>query len=177
MVGFIIGILLGFCGYGWKSLPHHNCQPTVRDVSGCSHASVATYDLYHDGRACSAFQRGTQKLVKRFPDRQITVGMDTALIVGHPSVIAPALLLIPVIVILAVILPGNRVMPLGDLSQFVFSLPAWCLFSMATLFALGDLDHFVRWWSVYCIVDGTGYQRSLPEVWYKPGCQRDVLFA
>ncbi|HAX7984109.1 TPA: PTS galactitol transporter subunit IIC, partial [Escherichia coli] len=50
----------------------------------------------------------------------ITVGMDTALIVGHPSVIAPALLLIPVIVILAVILPGNRVMPLGDLSQFVF---------------------------------------------------------
>ena len=61
-----------------------------------------------------------KKLVKRFPDRQITVGMDTALIVGHPSVIAPALLLIPVIVILAVILPGNRVMPLGDLSQFVF---------------------------------------------------------
>lgn len=61
-----------------------------------------------------------KKLVKRFPDRQITVGMDTALIVGHPSVIAPALLLIPVIVILTVILPGNRVMPLGDLSQFVF---------------------------------------------------------
>jgi len=61
-----------------------------------------------------------KKLVKRFPDREITVGMDTALIVGHPSVIAPALLLIPVIVILAVILPGNKVMPLGDLSQFVF---------------------------------------------------------
>ena len=39
-----------------------------------------------------------KKLVKRFPDREITVGMDTALIVGHPSVIAPALLLIPVIV-------------------------------------------------------------------------------
>ena len=46
--------------------------------------------------------------------------MDTALIVGHPSVIAPALLLIPFIVLVAVILPGNRVMPLGDLSQFVF---------------------------------------------------------
>ncbi len=80
------------------------------------------------------------------------------------------------IAILAVILPGNRVMPLGDLSPFVFSLPAWCLFSMAHI-RTGDLDHFVRWWSVYCIVDGAGYQRSLPEVWYKPGCQRDVLFA
>jgi len=61
-----------------------------------------------------------KKLVKKFPDREITVGMDTALIVGNPSVIAPALLLIPVMVILAVILPGNKVMPLGDLSQFVF---------------------------------------------------------
>ena len=46
--------------------------------------------------------------------------MDTALIIGHPSVIAPALLLIPAMVLLAVVLPGNRVMPLGDLSQFVF---------------------------------------------------------
>lgn len=36
----------------------------------------------------------TQKLVKRFPDRDITVGMDTALIVGNPSVISSALLLI-----------------------------------------------------------------------------------
>ena len=61
-----------------------------------------------------------KKLVKRFPDRDITVGMDTALIVGNPAVIAPSLLLIPVIVLLAVILPGNRVMPMGDLSQFVF---------------------------------------------------------
>lgn len=58
--------------------------------------------------------------MKRFPDRDITVGMDTALIVGNPSVISSALLLIPAMVILAVILPGNRVMPLGDLSQFVF---------------------------------------------------------
>ena len=36
-----------------------------------------------------------KKLVKRFPDRDITVGMDTALIVGNPSVISSALLLIP----------------------------------------------------------------------------------
>lgn len=66
-VGFIIGILLGFVVMAGNPLPHHNCQPTVRDVSGCSHAFVATYDLYHDGRACSAFQRGTQKTGQTFP--------------------------------------------------------------------------------------------------------------
>ncbi|EJH6416768.1 PTS galactitol transporter subunit IIC [Escherichia coli] len=121
MVGFIIGILLGFCGYGWKS-PYHTIIASLQ--LGMYLAAV----MLLLPRMTSIMMEGLvplsnvarKKLVKRFPDRQITVGMDTALIVGHPSVIAPALLLIPVIVILAVILPGNRVMPLGDLSQFVF---------------------------------------------------------
>lgn len=65
-----------------------------------------------------------KKMVKKFPNRQITVGMDTALIVGDPAVIAPALLLIPALVILAVILPGNKVLPMGDLSSLVFYVAA-----------------------------------------------------
>ncbi|EJX8477641.1 PTS galactitol transporter subunit IIC [Salmonella enterica] len=121
MVGFIIGILLGFCGYGWES-PYHTIIASLQ--LGMYLAAV----MLLLPRMTSIMMEGLvplsnvarKKLVKRFPDREITVGMDTALIVGHPSVIAPALLLIPVIVILAVVLPGNRVMPLGDLSQFVF---------------------------------------------------------
>lgn len=121
IIGFIIGILLGLCGYGWKS-PYHTIIASLQ--LGMYLAAV----MLLLPRMTSIMMEGLvplsnvarKKLVKRFPDRDITVGMDTALIVGHPSVIAPALLLIPVIVILAVLLPGNRVMPLGDLSQFVF---------------------------------------------------------
>ena len=120
-VGFIIGVLLGFCGYSWNS-PYHTIIDSVQ--LGMYLAAV----MLLLPRMTSIMMEGLvplsnvvrKKLVKRFPNRDITVGMDTALIIGHPAVIAPALLLIPIIVILAVILPGNKVMPLGDLSQFVF---------------------------------------------------------
>lgn len=121
VVGFILGILLGLFGYEWKD-PYHTIISSVQ--LGMFLAAVMLLlpkmtSIMMEGLVPLS-NAARKQLVKRFPDREITVGMDTALIVGNPSVIAPALLLIPIMVILAVILPGNKVMPLGDLSQFVF---------------------------------------------------------
>lgn len=121
VIGFLIGVGLGLLGYDWSD-PYHLTIDSIQ--LGMYLAAV----MLLMPKMTSIMMEGLvplsnavrKKLVKRFPDRDVTVGMDTALIVGHPSVIAPALLLIPFIVALAVILPGNRVMPLGDLSQFVF---------------------------------------------------------
>lgn len=121
VIGFVIGIALGLVGYDWSD-PYDLIIKSVQ--LGMYLAAV----MLLMPKMTSIMMEGLvplsgavrKKLVKRFPDRDVTVGMDTALIVGHPSVIAPALLLIPFIVLLAVVLPGNRVMPLGDLSQFVF---------------------------------------------------------
>lgn len=121
VVGFFIGLLLGLIGYGWDD-PYHTIIASVQ--LGMYLAAVMLLlpkmtSIMMEGLVPLS-NAARKSLVKRFPDRNITVGMDTALIVGNPSVIATSLLLIPVIVILAVILPGNKVMPLGDLSQFVF---------------------------------------------------------
>lgn len=121
VIGFIIGILLAVLGYDWGD-PYHSVIDALQ--LGMYLAAV----MLLMPKMTSIMMEGLvplsnairKNLVKRFPDRDITVGMDAALIVGNPSVIAPALLLIPCMVLLAVILPGNRVMPLGDLSQFVF---------------------------------------------------------
>jgi PTS system galactitol-specific IIC component len=59
-------------------------------------------------------------LHKRYGDREIYIGLDAALAVGHPSVMATALLLVPVTLFLAVILPGNKVLPFGDLATIPF---------------------------------------------------------
>ncbi|WP_191559580.1 galactitol-specific PTS transporter subunit IIC [Metabacillus idriensis] len=59
-------------------------------------------------------------LNKRFGDREIYIGLDAAVLLGHPSVIATALILTPVTVLLAVILPGNAVLPFGDLATIPF---------------------------------------------------------
>lgn len=121
MIGFIIGVCLGLLGYDWAdpytliidSL-HLGMQLAAVMLLLPKMTSIMMEGLVPISNAVR------KKLVKRFPDREITVGMDTALIVGNPDVIAPALLLIPTMVVLAMVLPGNIVMPLGDLSQFVF---------------------------------------------------------
>ncbi|KHD84712.1 PTS galactitol transporter subunit IIC [Heyndrickxia ginsengihumi] len=59
-------------------------------------------------------------LQKRYGDRELYIGLDAALSVGHPSVMATALLLVPITLFLAVILPGNKVLPFGDLSTIPF---------------------------------------------------------
>lgn len=120
-VGFLIGTILGLISSDWQ-------DPYMAIISSVQLGMYLAAVMLLLPRMTSIMMEGLvpfsnavrTKLVKKFPDRDITVGMDTALIIGDPAVIAPALLLIPVILILAVILPGNIVMPLGDLSQFVF---------------------------------------------------------
>jgi PTS system galactitol-specific IIC component len=53
-------------------------------------------------------------------DRNLTIGLDAAVAVGHPAVIATALVLVPITLFLAVILPGNQVLPFGDLATICF---------------------------------------------------------
>lgn len=73
-------------------------------------------------------------LRKRYPDRHdLYIGLDIAVAVGHPSVLSTALLLIPVGVLLAVILPGNKLLPLGDLANI------WVPISMVVLACRGNI--------------------------------------
>lgn len=57
---------------------------------------------------------------KKFKGRTLYIGLDAAVVVGHPSIIATSLLLIPTTLILAVILPGNITLPLAELSGLTF---------------------------------------------------------
>ncbi|GAB3804339.1 galactitol-specific PTS transporter subunit IIC [Virgibacillus kimchii] len=59
-------------------------------------------------------------LNKRFGDKEIYIGLDAAVALGHPAVIATALILVPITVVMAVILPGNALLPFGDLATIPF---------------------------------------------------------
>ncbi|MHC1684414.1 MAG: PTS galactitol transporter subunit IIC [Clostridiaceae bacterium] len=59
-------------------------------------------------------------LQTRYKGRELHIGLDAALSVGHPSTMATALILVPITIFLAVILPGNRVLPFGDLATIPF---------------------------------------------------------
>ncbi len=62
-------------------------------------------------------------LKKRFPNRDFYIGLDTALIIGEPAVLATGLLMIPMTLLLAMILPGNKVLPFVDLASLLFLVP------------------------------------------------------
>ncbi|SHE60058.1 PTS galactitol transporter subunit IIC [Alkalibacter saccharofermentans] len=57
---------------------------------------------------------------KRFGDRDIYIGLDAAVALGEPSVIAVGLVLVPITIILALIIPGNTVLPFADLAVIPF---------------------------------------------------------
>ncbi|HAE22947.1 MAG TPA: PTS galactitol transporter subunit IIC [Spirochaetaceae bacterium] len=57
---------------------------------------------------------------KRFSSmRGLSIAVDTGILMTNPSVIATGLILIPVSLFIAFILPGNRVIPLGDLPNLI----------------------------------------------------------
>ncbi|HJE96032.1 PTS galactitol transporter subunit IIC [Ligilactobacillus acidipiscis] len=59
----------------------------------------------------------------RFKNRgKIYIGLDSAVGVGHPVTLSIAFVLVPLVVFLAVILPGNKVMPFADLSVIPWML-------------------------------------------------------
>ncbi|MGM0219169.1 PTS galactitol transporter subunit IIC [Enterococcus sp. AZ126] len=66
-------------------------------------------------------QESAQKMLqKRYGDREIYLGMDAALSTGSPATLATGLLMVPITLFLAIILPGNRVLPFGDLATIPF---------------------------------------------------------
>jgi PTS system galactitol-specific IIC component len=70
----------------------------------------------------------TQEVVKRkFNGKKVYIGMSPALVIGHPTTLVVSLLLIPVTLGMAVVLPGNEFLPLASLAGmfyvFVMVLP------------------------------------------------------
>jgi len=117
MMGLILGMLLGIlAGYGFDKILQ----------IGVSMAGV----MFLMPRMVKILMEGlipVSESVREFlqsknfgKDRNLTIGLDAAVAVGHHAVIATALVLVPITLFLAVILPGNQVLPFGDLATICF---------------------------------------------------------
>lgn len=66
----------------------------------------------------------TQELVKtKFNGKKVHIGMSPALVIGHPTTLVCSVILIPVILALAVFLPGNQFLPLASLAGMFYLFP------------------------------------------------------
>jgi PTS system galactitol-specific IIC component len=66
------------------------------------------------------FQSARDWIMSRFPGYEFHVGLDAAVLVGKSEVLVTGMLMVPLTILLAVILPGNRVLPFADLALLPF---------------------------------------------------------
>ena len=64
----------------------------------------------------------------------LNIGMSPALVIGHPTTLVVSLLLIPVTLALAVILPGNQFLPLASLAGMFYVFPLVLPFTKGNVF-------------------------------------------
>lgn len=86
---------------------------------------------------------------KKFPGRNLYIGMDSALAVGQESVLSASLILVPISLLIAVILPGNTVLPFGDLATIPFMLAVMAAVFGGNVFRIvigGIIDIAVSLW-------------------------------
>lgn len=71
---------------------------------------------------------------KKFKGRDLYIGLDAAVVSGNPDVITTSLIVIPLTILLAVILPGNRVLPFADLAVVPFRVAMVVALTRGNLF-------------------------------------------
>lgn len=57
---------------------------------------------------------------KHYGGREFYIGLDSAILIGHPAAISSSLVLVPLVILLSIILPGNRVILFADLAIIPF---------------------------------------------------------
>ncbi len=66
-------------------------------------------------------ERMKELLQKRFgEDASFYIGLDPSLLLGDPEVVTAGILFVPITLLIALVIPGNRVLPFGDLATIGF---------------------------------------------------------
>ena len=115
MIGLILGVIIGI-------LAKYDLKKTLQ--LGVEVASV----MYLMPKVVKPIMEGLspisevarQKLSSKFKGGNFLIGLDPALLLGEPAVVSAGLIFIPLSLIIALIVPGNRILPFGDLATIGF---------------------------------------------------------
>ena len=116
-LGAILGIVVGLFGGLWA-------QPvkllTLGVTIGTAMILIPKVIGFFMEALTPIAESAREYMAKHFGGREIYIGLDSAILIGHPVTVAAAIILIPIVLGLSLILPGNRVLPLGDLAALFY---------------------------------------------------------
>lgn len=79
-------------------------------------------------------ERAKQLLSEKFGDSDFYIGLDPAILLGDAQVVTTGLIFIPLTILIAVIVPGNNVLPFGDLATIGFFIAIACAVHKGNIF-------------------------------------------
>jgi PTS system galactitol-specific IIC component len=128
VLGFLLGVFLGvLAGYDFRKTAELAVQlaailfvlPQCGGLIGTAMSGVS--EALRD------------RLAGRLKGRSLVISLDTGFLLTHPSVTATGLILMPIAIGLAFVIPGNKVLPAGDLPNLI------SIFSLSVLVFRGNV--------------------------------------
>ena len=121
MLGTVLGALIGIIGK----------QPvgTVLELAVTMAALMLLYPrmLHLMMEGLGPVAEHLRNFMKEKFNRDVYIGVDSAVLIGQPDVLAVGVVLIPLVLGLSLILPGNHVLPLADLAIGTPFLISMCM--------------------------------------------------
>lgn len=116
VIGFILGTIIGFlAGYGPQE-----ALPLGIKMAAVMVLMPKIIKCIMDG-LLPISERAKEIMHKHFGENaDFYIGLDPALLLGDPEVVTAGILFIPITLLIAIIMPGNRILPFGDLATIGF---------------------------------------------------------
>ncbi|CEI82065.1 PTS galactitol transporter subunit IIC [Oceanobacillus oncorhynchi subsp. incaldanensis] len=115
IIGAVLGIVIGFlAGYPVSDVLQLGIQMAAVMVLMPTVVKFIMEGLMPIAEAAQAI------LDKRFQGQQYYIGLDPALLLGNSQVVAASLIFVPLTLVIAILIPGNQVLPFGDLATIGF---------------------------------------------------------
>lgn len=115
VIGGLLGTIIGFlAGYGPQQ-----ALPLGVKMSAVMILMPKVVKCIMDGLLPMS-ERAKEVLTKKFGDAEFYIGLDPAVLLGDSQVVTAGLIFIPLTLLIAVLIPGNKILPFGDLATISF---------------------------------------------------------
>ena len=116
VIGFVLGAIIGFlAGY-----TPQQALPLGVQMAAVMVLMPKIIKCIMDG-LLPLSERAKELMHSHFgEDSDFYIGLDPALLLGDPEVVTAGLIFIPVTLLIAIIMPGNKILPFGDLATIGF---------------------------------------------------------
>lgn len=115
VLGSIIGLLMGIgAGFYWTDIVLLMIALATSLVLIPMMSGIVMQALVPVSEAAATFMK------KSAGKRQLFIGVDPAIAVGNTTVLATTVLMVPIMLFLAFVIPGTKMVPLADLPSLLF---------------------------------------------------------